>query len=133
MSRVFVDTSAVHALMVASDLNHAPAAIAFEKLARRGAPLTTTSYVLMESFALLGRRVGREAVEAFRADIQPLLDVVWVDEGLHERGLDLLLEKRVEDLSLVDAVSFVTMRDHEIDEAFAYDRHFEQEGFGQID
>jgi len=32
-------------------------------------------------------------------------------------------------LSLVDAVSFVTMRRQKSGEAFAFDPHFEQEGF----
>jgi predicted nucleic acid-binding protein len=35
-------------------------------------------------------------------------------------------------LSLVDAVSFVTMRLKGLTEAFAFDPHFEQEGFSLI-
>ena len=35
-------------------------------------------------------------------------------------------------VSLVDAVAFVCIRDHRIDEVFAFDRHFEQEGFPVI-
>jgi uncharacterized protein len=133
VNRVFVDTSGVYALMVASDSSHDRAAGAFRNLEQRRAPLTTTSYVLIESYALLGRRVGLEAAEAFRSDFPPLLEVVWVDQSLHERGLDLLFEKRLQDLSLVDAVSFVTMRDQDIEEVFAYDSYFEQEGFSLVD
>jgi len=59
----------------------------------------------------------------------PLVEVVWVDEALHEAGLDLLLVRRKRLLSLVDAVSFVTMRRRGLAEAFAFDPHFEQEGF----
>jgi predicted nucleic acid-binding protein len=55
--------------------------------------------------------------------------VVWVDGPLHEAGLDLLLGRRARRLSLVDAVSFVTMRQRTLEEAFAFDPHFEQEGF----
>jgi len=51
------------------------------------------------------------------------------DEPLHDAGLDLLLGRRTRRLSLVDAVSFVTMRQRNIGEAFAFDPHFEQEGF----
>lgn len=133
MSHVFVDTSAVYALLVASDTNHPDAARAFRRLEERVATLVTTSYVLVETYALLGRRVGLDAVIAFRHDVQPVFEVVWVDKALHERGLDLLEERAVEDLSLVDAVSFVTSRDRDIDEAFAYDRHFEREGFALVE
>jgi predicted nucleic acid-binding protein len=67
--------------------------------------------VLVETYALLGRRIGLAAMKAFRNDIRPLLDIMWVDESLHERALDLLFDRNVRELSLVDAVSFITMRD----------------------
>jgi predicted nucleic acid-binding protein len=55
-----------------------------------------------------------------------------VDESLHNVGLDLLLERGKQPLSLVDAVSFVTMRHRSLDQAFAFDPHFEQEGFSLV-
>jgi len=33
------------------------------------------------------------------------------------------------DVSLVDAVSFICIREARVDEVFAFDRHFESEGF----
>lgn len=54
------------------------------------------------------------------------------DEALHDAGLDLLLDRRKRLLSLVDAVSFVTMRQGNVAEAFAFDPHFEQEGFSIV-
>ena len=132
MSRVFLDTSAAYALLVSSDANHAPAADAFRVLAARSATLVTTSYVLVETYALLSNRVGRDAAVAFREDVQPLVEVTWVDRDLHERGLDLMLGRARRGFSLVDAVSFTWMRDQGIDDAFAYDRHFEDEGFGLV-
>lgn len=129
MSRVFVDTSAVLALLNPSDESHVPARSAFEKLQAREAPLLTTSFVLVEVYALIGRRMGLAAIEAFRRDFAPLLEIVWVDSGTHEAGLDLLLDRRVRDLSLVDAVSFRVMRQRRIDEVFAFDPHFRDEGF----
>ena len=132
MSRVFVDTSAVLALLSAADDSHEAARRAFERLQAREASLVTTSFVLVELYALLGRRMGLEAVEAFRKDFAPLLEVVWVDADLHEAGLDLLLERRLRDLSLVDAVSFLVMRQRRLDEAFAFDHHFRDEGFALL-
>ena len=129
MNRVFVDTSAVLALLNPSDESHEPARRVFEKLQTRDAALLTTSFVLVEVYALLGRRMGLAAVEAFRSDFAPLLEVVWVGADMHEAGLDLLLERRVRDLSLVDAVSFLVMRQRRLDEVFAFDRHFRDEGF----
>lgn len=92
----------------------------------------STSFVLVETYELVGRRLGLDAARSFRADFAPLIDVVWVDEALHNAGLDLLLDRRRRPLSLVDAVSFITMRQTNVAEAFAFDPHFEQEGFSVV-
>ena len=84
MSRVFVDTSAVLALLVEADESHGAALRVFETLRDREAALVTTSYHLVETYALLDRQFGTDACARFRADFAPLLDVVWVDAGLQE-------------------------------------------------
>lgn len=127
MSAVFVDTSAILALMAGSDRAHRDAVKVFERLKSGQTELVTTSYVLVETYALLDRRLGREAVRDFRSRFAPILRVIWVDGVLHDRGLDRL-EKSAHSLSLVDAVSFEAIREHRILEAFAFDRHFEREG-----
>jgi predicted nucleic acid-binding protein len=132
VNAVFVDTSGLLALLNAKDDNHTRAGRAFANLRVRQAPLVSTSYVLVETYALVGRRLGLEAVRSFRTDFAPLLDVVWVDEAGHDAGLDLLLDRRRRRLSLVDAVSFITMRQRHVVEAFAFDPHFEEEGFSLV-
>jgi len=129
VNRVFLDTSAVLALLNPGDKGHRAAKRAFGNIRARRAALLTTSYVLVETYALLARRLGLEAVEAFRTDFEPLLDVVWVDADLHAAGLDLLLRRKARKLSLVDAVSFLVIRGERIDEVFARDAHFRREGF----
>jgi uncharacterized protein len=132
VNAVFADTSAFLALLNAVDENHGRAARAFETLRARKAQIVTTSYVLVETYALVGRRFGVEAMRSFRATFVPLTEVVWVDEALHNAGLDLLLDRRKRQLSLVDAVSFVTMQRGQLEEAFAFDPHFAQEGFSVL-
>jgi len=132
VSRVYVDTSALFALLVKNDANHTRARAAFEKLRTREATLVCSSYVLVEFYALLGRRVGLAAVTAFREDFAPLLKVVWVDAALHDDGLNLLLDRGREDLSLVDAVSFLVARRQAVEQVFAYDEDFQREGFTAV-
>jgi uncharacterized protein len=117
VNAAFVDTSGLLALLNAKDEYHPRAARAFEILRARRAALVSTSFVLVETYALMSRRIGVEAVRSFRSEFAPLLDIVWVEDGLHNAGLDLLLERR-RSLSLVDA--------------FAFDPHFEQEGFSLV-
>lgn len=123
MSRVFVDTSGVLALLVPSDECHVRAARAFARLREREAGLLTSSYVLLETYSLLGRRLGRATVQRFREGFAPLLDVVWVDAELHEAGLDLLAASRLRALSLTDAVSIVLIGRERCAEVFATDPH----------
>jgi len=132
VNAVFADTSGLLALLNAKDENHRRAERAFAGLRAREASLVSTSFVLVETYALAGRRLGLDAVRSFRVDFAPLIDVVWVDEALHNAGLDLLLNRRRRLLSLVDAVSFVTMRQRNMADAFAFDPHFEQAGFSLV-
>ena len=128
MTKTFVDTSAVLALLVAEDAAHDRARAGFERLRAREAALVTTSYVLVELYALAARRLGLEAVADIRSRLAPLLEVIWVDGELHERALDLVLERDQASFSLVDAASVLTIRDQRIHEVFAFDRHFVDEG-----
>lgn len=127
-----MSTPRLLALLNSRDDNHARAARAFATLRTHETPLLSTSFVLVETYALIGRRLGLAAVRSFRTDFAPLLEVVWVDETLHDRGLDLLLDRQKRALSLVDAVSFITMRQKSVNEAFAFDPHVEDEGFSLV-
>jgi uncharacterized protein len=55
--------------------------------------------------------------------------MIHVGQDLLARGLDILRARPDKRYSLTDCVSFVVMREREISTAFAFDRHFEQEGF----
>lgn len=123
MNRVFVDTSAILALLVSQDRFHEDARTTFERLKEDRARLVTTSYVMLETYALAGRRLGLDAVRGLREGLAPLFEVVWVDESLHETGLDRLLATDRRDLSLVDALSLVVMERMDLDEVFAFDPH----------
>ena len=126
--RVFADTSALFALLARNDRMHAAAKAAFEFLARHEAKLVTSSYVLVETLALLQRRIGLAAVGDFQAKIMPLLEIVWVDSGWHHRAMQRLLMSGSRDLSLVDCLSFEIVEAKALPCAFAFDKHFEAEG-----
>jgi predicted nucleic acid-binding protein len=59
----------------------------------------------------------------------PGIRVVWITERLHERGLVTVLAEGRRKLSLVDCVSFELMRDCGWRQAFAFDAHFDEQGF----
>lgn len=126
---VFVDTSAFYAVLDAGDVNHGAARTVWERLLAEREDLYTTSYVIVEIAALLQARLGPEALREFAADVLPILQVHYVDEGHHRSAFHALLIASRRKLSLVDCVSFETMRRSGLDRAFCFDHHFAEQGF----
>lgn len=127
--RVFADTSALFALLVKNDVMAVRAGNTFRALLERNAEFHTTNYVLLETEALLQARVSLVAARRFHHEFAPLLRIRWVDALLHDRAFRRLELRNRRDISLVDSTSFVYMEDAGITPAFAYDRHFAEEGF----
>ena len=129
---VFADTSGLYALLVGSEDGHDSVVRAFRGVVSQRRPLRTTSYVAVETVALLQHRVGLEAVRDFDDHVFPLLSVEWVSDALHRRGMRRLSRENRRRLSLVDCVSLEFMRQHAIEDVLGLDRHFEQAGFSLL-
>ena len=126
---VFADTSALYPLLVRNEAGHGAAQSAFERLLETERPIWTTSFVLVETMALLQHRIGLAAARDFHDDIVPNLSVHWVDSDLYHRGTDRLWREDRRRLSLVDCIGFEFMRLKGVTTAFALDSHFEDAGF----
>jgi predicted nucleic acid-binding protein len=126
---VFVDTSAIYAGLDQDDINHAKAKAAWTTLTEEATPLLTNNYVVLETIALLQNRLGVAAVRTFHEDIQPLLEVAWISEHEHRTGIAAVLAAGRKKLSLVDCVSFETMRARGVRTVFCFDAHFAEQGF----
>lgn len=129
---VFVDTSALFALLDADQTGHSDAAAVWSTLLEDDVPLITTNYVLLETIALSQHRLGMDAVREVRYTFEPLLQVVWIDEEVHATALAALLASRRRRVSLVDRSSFEIMHRRGIMRAFALDTDFAEEGFEVI-
>ncbi len=126
---VFVDTSAFLAVLNADDRQHDRARPFWETILQKNEILFTTNYVLLETYALVQNRLGMNAVREFATYAVPLLEIVWVDETLHQRGVSAFLSANRRRLSLVDSISFEVARAFGIDKIFTFDRHFAEQGF----
>jgi len=126
---VYLDTSALYALLDRDDKNHAAAAETWKSLSARNEDLVTTNYVLLETFALLQNRLGLPAVRVMHQNFSPLLRILWIGEEMHGVAVAALVTAGKRKLSLVDCVSFEAMRSAGVTEAFAFDRHFAEQGF----
>jgi predicted nucleic acid-binding protein len=89
----------------------------------------TSNYVLLETCALVQHRLGLNALRALQDDIVPLLTVEWISQAQHDSAIAAVLSAGRKRLSLVDCVSFGLMRAGGLRKAFAFDRHFVEQGF----
>ena len=129
---IYVDTSAFLALVNRTDPYHEQAMQTWEQLIEDEQELMCNNYVLVESIALIQRRVGLDAVTILHNDIVPFIKVDWLDEDLHNSIVKTALRTARRQLSFVDYSSFDTMRRHGINTAFAFDSHFPEQGFEVI-
>jgi len=127
--KIFADTSGLYALLVNNDYMFVRARENFIYFAENNVQLVTSSFVLVETTALLQSRIGLEPVNDFKARILPLLDVVWVDNAWYSQAVQRLMSQNKRQVSLVDCISFEIMDTFQIETAFAFDNHFEKNGF----
>ncbi len=130
---VFLDTSALIALLNAEDRFHDDAKHTWDRLlagVRTGQKLLVTHHaILVESSALIARRLGMRAVRQLHDGLLPVAEIVWIDEKLHRRATAAMLAAARRNVSLVDWLSFEVMRDRRIRHAFTFDAHFGEQGF----
>ena len=126
--RVLIDTSAFYAIRSATDLFHDRASAAFQGLTDADQELWTTSYTLVETIALLHRRLGFEVVSEFgewqrRSSIQ----VLWIDSRIHAEAWERFMAERGQGLSFVDWTTAVASREMGAP-VFTFDGGFASQG-----
>ncbi len=130
---MFVDTSALYALLDVDDPRHDEAALIWfgllDDLRAGRVRCRTHSSVVTEASALVQRRLGIEALRDLHHATLPLIDITWIDAELHARAVAALLAAGRRDVSLVDWTSFELMGADAIRLAFAFDDDFAEQGF----
>lgn len=125
---IFVDTMFVLALINTRDQFHGQAQMLADQLT--GAPLLTTDSVLLEIGNALARSYKAEAIaiinDFLTADD---VEIVRLTPLLFDRAWALYQQYQDKPWGLVDCISFIVMRDHQIHDAATGDQHFVQAGF----
>jgi predicted nucleic acid-binding protein len=132
MEKIFVDTSALYALISTQDQDIERAVKTWQAALKRKDILFTNSYVLVECFALIQSRLGLEFVRALQSNIVPILQIDWMGEQQHTSSVNDVFTANRRQLSLVDCSSFESMRRLGIEKVFTFDEHFQERGFQVI-
>ncbi|MHB9134172.1 MAG: type II toxin-antitoxin system VapC family toxin [Armatimonadota bacterium] len=125
---IFLDTSAIYALADRDDQYHQEALRLFQAALARDEGFVLHNYIIVESTALLQRRLGHKVATQFLQDANAFT-TIWVDDELHEAARQRFDAPKSTAISFVDAMSFVVMTQHRITHFLGFDQHFAQEGF----
>lgn len=126
---IFIDTSAFLMMLDQSADEHPIGLKVWNDAVKQRATLITTNYVTVEAISLIQRRLGMLAVQVFCDRVTPVLQIEWIESDIHAEAISMMRTANLRDLSLVDCTSFTIMRRLGIADAFAFDRHFERQGF----
>ena len=126
-NRVLIDTSAFYALLSSKDLFHKEARDAYQLLLNRENALWTTSYTLVETLALVHRRLGVQVVLEFAQWQQSNVETYWVPQRIHDVALARFVQNEAKGLSFVDCTTAVASRELDA-HVFTFDRGFSQAG-----
>lgn len=127
--KVFVDTSALVALLVEKEQSHSKVARRYKNYRKTKAVLFTSYYILDELFTrLLYYRVDvRKHIEKLKDSIaRNELTVLQIDENLFNKSVDIFLKFSEHKISFTDATSCVLYKDFSLDEVFTLDSDFKK-------
>ena len=128
---ILIDTSAIFAIVSPGDRFHSQSRGIYSELLERGDQLFTTSYVLVESSALIHQRLGFEPLRAFIQSIRGVWETILIDRSTHEEIWTRMRTRDGARLSLVDW-SVIVSSERTRSAIFAFDSDFYLEGLTVI-
>jgi predicted nucleic acid-binding protein len=134
MKKLFIDTGAWVALNNKKDYHHKDAVEAHKDFLDRGYFYVTSEYVLDEVYTLLLLDVGHKRAIEFGYEIKDLqkkkkINLFYVDQIVLDKAWGIFEKYSDKTFSFTDCTSFVAMEMLKINEAFSFDKHFDQYGF----
>lgn len=128
---VFMDSAGFLALWDAGDQHHAAAIRLQEELAGNRRRFLTTDYVVDETVTLLVVRHSHNAAVDFLDTVErsEALRLEWIGPARFDAAASLFRKYADKEWSFTDCVSFATMRELRVRDAFTTDHHFKQAGF----
>jgi predicted nucleic acid-binding protein len=124
---MIADTSAIYALIDADDVHHQQAK-AFIQKEGENLLLVVTETTLFEVITLVKSRLGQKiAVQVLHAICSSrFYRLVHLSDEDRKETWRIFEKYADKDWSLFDCACLAVARNHEIGEAFAFDRHFQQ-------
>ena len=105
--RIVVDTSAFYALVSGTDSLHEQAVLSYERILDWEWEPWTTSYVLVETQALIHSRLGFGCLKTFIEAVPDIMRILWVESSITEEATNRMLVNNGQRLSFVEWTTVV--------------------------
>lgn len=128
---VFIDTSALYALINRKDKDHEK----IQKfLADYKGRLFFTNYIFDEIITLVMGRLGHEMAVKIGNTLQvsPQIIKIWITPSDDKLAWELFVSRKDKSYSFTDCTSFIVMKRLKITKCLTFDSHFNQEGFEDV-
>jgi len=133
MDSLFVDTSGWIEVFGKNEPRHEEALEIFSRALKVRRRIITTNYIISEYLGTDGKRCRLSRADLLstvhRISNSPDIEVVHIGVKIHDVAITLLRNRLDKEWSLVDATSFIVMKQRGIYEALTTDHHFEQARF----
>lgn len=130
-NELFLDTSFSIGLVSPRDQIHEKAVSRSEKIENLKIPVVTTQAILLEIGNALSksafRQVGIGLLENLAND--PDTTIVFLTDEIYNKAFELFRSRPDKEWGLVGCISFVVMRERNIESALTADEHYIQAGF----
>ena len=131
MSKLFIDTAYLIALLSPTDELHVKATQLSEWIVADDISLVTTRAVLLEVGNALSKQRSRRMAAGFLRLLEQndAIEIVPMTDDLYFKALSLFESRMDKEWGLVDCVSCIVMRERKIERVLTADKHFQQMGF----
>jgi uncharacterized protein len=123
---VFVDTSALFALVNRSDTDHERAKRCLSSLSNDNTTLVISNFILSETYTLILYKIGRTPALNVVNGLCETCELERVSEEDEEHAWRILNDFDDKTFSYVDATTFAVMTRLGLSRAFSFDEHFNQ-------
>lgn len=122
--QVLIDSDAFVGQFYTQDAHHTQTNQLFDQLIESSIPIATTNLVTLETATVLSHRDGQELARKFMHMIETSrLPVIYVDEKLQQRAIEIFISQEKKGTSGVDCANVAVMHHYHIPYIFSFD-HF---------
>lgn len=135
MKKIFIDTSALVALINQEDNSHYKSVAIFTECHDSNVVLVTTDYVISEFFTIMRctfKKPVKQLVSFINGILVSEIQLFGITEDVFSEALRVLVSYDDQYFSFTDCVSFIAMNELKTKDVLTTDKHFSVVGFNNL-